>query len=55
MNWKAMTAGLLSAAMVMSMTGCSKEDKTEAEAPAAAAGVAVQVETVQRDTIATEN
>jgi RND family efflux transporter MFP subunit len=54
MRQKQMAALALSALLTLSLTACGgSEDNTEEDA--APAGVAVQVETVQADTIATEN
>lgn len=51
MKYNRITALLLTAVLALSLTACGSQE--QAEQPAA--GVAVQVETVTADTIATEN
>ncbi len=52
MNCKKITSLLLAAVLLLALTACGGKEET---APAAPVGIAVQTETVLRDTISTEN
>ena len=52
MNCKKITSLLLAAVLLLALTACGGKEET---APAAPVGIAVQTETVLRDTISTED